>query len=137
MPATPEVEDSASAKWRFAVLFAIFATVYIYVPPASDASINAFICTSPIPGVPWVNLAAILVCAAASISILHSLLPFMVSLVTTLFICSCTAYVVFMCVMGIMGPPETKEQVMHLVSTLVHAPVHWLNPRPTTKRWPF
>lgn len=136
MSSQPVLQESREfTKWHHAICVALAVAALACAAHYQLVSVNTLVCTSPIHGVPWINLAAILVSLSASISILHFLLPFLVNFATTLLICLFTAYVAFMCVMGIMGPPDTREQVLQLVNTLVQSPVKWLNPQPS--RWMF
>lgn len=129
-------DQRLDSKWHQATCVGIVVAALVYVSQMNDIAVNTWICTNPVPGVPWINLAAILGCVSSAIFILRSLLPFAVNLITTAMVCMFTAYVAFMCVMGIMGPPDTKEQVMQLVNTLARLPVQWLNP-PAARRWMF
>jgi len=105
---------------------AVVSLLFAYVVHANDLTINAIICQPPIDGVSWVNMAAILVCLSAAIYLLGSLLPLVSHLVMTLVMFASIAYVVFMCVMGSIGPPDTQKHVQSLANTLVQLPMAWL-----------
>jgi hypothetical protein len=111
--------------------------IWAYVTHTNDLSVQALVCQDPVPGVPWMNMAAILLCLASLSIMLNIFMPVMTVVITSvipmlthillsILVCGFIAYVVFMSVMGIMGPPDTRKHVLELADNLVRLPAIWL-----------
>ena len=126
-PPPPRTTSSPHTQLLVIFAIAIVCAAYAYVAHVNDITINAFVCQPPVFGVSWVNMAAILVCLVCATVLLGSLLPLVSHLLMSIITVASIAYVVFMCVMGIMGPPETKQHVHLLANTLAQLPMTWLH----------